>query len=79
MSADVTDEVRQTIAEVFFIDATEVTADSTPETIPAWDSMGHLNLILALEQKFGHSFDPEKIPQLTSVEAIADAVSAKNG
>ncbi len=79
MSAEVTDEVRQTIAEVFFIDASEVTAESTPETIAAWDSMGHLNLILALEQKFGHTFDPEQIPQLTSVAAIAEAVSAKNG
>ena len=78
MSTEVTDEVRQTIAEVFFIEESEVTSESTPDSIPAWDSMGHLNLILALEQKFGQSFDPEQIPQLTSVEAITSAIAAKN-
>ncbi len=41
--------------------------------------MGHLNLVLAMEQKFGMTFDSEEIPQLTSVQAIAEAVAAKNG
>ena len=77
MSESVTDDVCQTIAEVFLLEGSEVTAESTPETIPAWDSMGHLNLILALEQKFGVSFDPDQIPKLTTVAAIAEAVSAQ--
>lgn len=79
MSAAMLDEIRQTVAEVFFVDADQVTAESSPESIAAWDSIGHLNLILALEQRFGVTFEPEQIPQLTSVEAIAAAVSAKNG
>ena len=77
MSDTVTNDICQTIAEVFLLDSSEVSPDSTPETIPAWDSMGHLNLILALEQKFGVSFDPDQIPQLVTVEAIAEAVSAQ--
>jgi acyl carrier protein len=79
MSEAVLGEVRQTVAEVFFVDAGQVTNESTPESIPAWDSIGHLNLILALEQRFGLTFEPEQFPQLTSVQAIAAAVSAKNG
>ncbi|MCH7751649.1 MAG: acyl carrier protein [Planctomycetes bacterium] len=77
MSAAVLDDVRQTVAEVFFVDAQQVSADSSPESISAWDSMGHLNLVLAMEQKFGMTFDPDQIPQLTSVQAIAEAVAAK--
>ena len=79
MSAAVLDDVRQTVSEVFFVDAQQVSADSSPESIPAWDSMGHLNLVLAMEQKFGMTFDSEEIPQLTSVQAIAEAVAAKAG
>jgi len=79
MSAAVLDDIRQTVAEVFFVDAQQVSAESSPESIPAWDSMGHLNLVLALEQKFGVTFDPDQIPQLTSVQTIAEAVAAKNG
>ena len=77
MSDAVTNEVCQTIAEVFLLEEAGVSAESTPETISAWDSMGHLNLILALEQKFGVSFDPDQIPKLITVAAIAEAVSAQ--
>jgi len=79
MSATVLDEVRQTVADVFLIDAQEVTSESSPDSIPAWDSLGHLNLVLALEQKFGLTFEPEQVPQLTSVQTIAEAVEAKGG
>jgi acyl carrier protein len=75
MSTAVFDEVQQTVAEVFALDAAEVSAESSAESIPAWDSLGHLNLILALEQRFDISFDPEEVPKLTSVAALAEAVS----
>jgi acyl carrier protein len=76
MSAEVLEEVRQTVAEVFALDPASVTAASSAETVPAWDSMGHLNLILATEQRFGVTLDPEQVPQLTSVESLAAAVAA---
>jgi len=71
------DQVRQTVAEVFDVDPQQVTAESSPETIEAWDSIGHLNLILSLEQRTGISFDPELAPQLTTVQALADAIAAQ--
>ncbi len=79
MSEVVLEEIRRTVAEVFFVDAEQVTNESTPESIPAWDSIGHLNLMLALEQRFGLTFAPEQFPQLNSIQAIASAVSAKSG
>ena len=77
MSAEVVEEVRQTVAEVFAVDASSVNPATSSETLPAWDSMGHLNLILAAEQRFGVMFDPEDVPKLTSVQALADAISAQ--
>ena len=79
MSEAVLDDVRQTVAEVFLIDPEQVSTESSTESISAWDSIGHLNLVLALEQKFEVNFDPDQIPQLTSVQAIAEAVAAKIG
>ena len=76
MSAEVLEEVRQTVAEVFALDPATVTPASSAENVPAWDSMDHLNLILATEQRFGVSLDPEAVPKLTSVQALADAVAA---
>ena len=77
--SSVVDEVRETVADVFALDVQDVTASTSPETAPVWDSIGHLNLVLALEQRFDVSFDPEQIPQLVSVQAIADAVAARQG
>ena len=76
MNEQLVDDVRQTVAEVFFVDVDEVTAESSPDSIKAWDSLAHLNLILALEQRFGCTFDPDQIPELVTVEAIAAAVGS---
>lgn len=76
MSVEVLNEVRQTVAEVFALDPESVTAESSAETVPAWDSMGHLNLILATEQRFGVTLDPEQVPKLTNVQSLADAIAA---
>jgi acyl carrier protein len=48
-----------------------VTPESTPDTIEGWDSIAHLNLVLALEQEFGIQLLPEEIEQLLSVELVA--------
>lgn len=77
MTSSPIDEVRQTVAEVFDVDLEQVTPESSPDVIEAWDSIGHLNLILSLEQRTGVSLDPEQVPQLTSVQALADAIAAQ--
>jgi acyl carrier protein len=73
----VLDKVRQAVSDVFGVPAAEITADSSPQTVEAWDSMGHLNLILALEQSFGVQFSPEEIAVMTSVRLAADTLSRK--
>jgi acyl carrier protein len=35
-----------------------------------WDSLAHLNIVLGVEEAFGVRFAPERIPELTSMEAI---------
>lgn len=79
MDKAVLDRVRQAVADVFDVSIAEVGPDSSPESIEAWDSMGHLNLVLALEQTLGVSFSPEEIGKLVSVRAIVEAVKAKGG
>jgi len=46
----------------FNIPATEVTKDNSSE----WDSLNHLNLILALEEEFQIEIPAEDFPQLHS-------------
>jgi acyl carrier protein len=71
------DTIRQTISDVFGVPASDLTPDSSPQTVEAWDSMGHLNLVLALEQAFNVQFSPEEIAGMTSVRLAAETLAKK--
>ncbi len=75
----VIDRVRSIVADVLQIPLQEVGPESSPDTIEGWDSLQHLNLVLALEQDFGVQFSPEEIEQLLSVQLTADLVAEKLG
>ena len=56
-----------------------VTPESSPETVESWDSVHHLNLVLALEEEYGFEFLPEEMDQAKTVGSLALVVSAKRG
>jgi acyl carrier protein len=64
-------------ADIFGVPAEQVGPQSSPDTIETWDSINHLNLVLALEQEFGIQFTPEEIEQLLSVELIVALLAEK--
>lgn len=70
-------EVRGLVAEIFNCAPGQVTAESSSETIEGWDSLHHLNLILALEERYAISLDPLEAAELTSVAAVVAAVAEK--
>ena len=71
------ERVRAIVADIFNLPLGRVRADSSPDNIEAWDSLQHLNLVLALEQAFAVQFTPEEIEQLLSVELIAALIEEK--
>lgn len=64
------EEVRELMALTFGIHPDTITRDTRREEIPGWDSVGHLNLMLALEGAFGLSLGIDDMTRLTSVDAI---------
>jgi acyl carrier protein len=68
--------VLQTAGDIF-TDAGPLTLASSPETTAGWDSTQHLNLVLALEQRFNVEFLPEEFDQMRSLAAIATLIQAK--
>ncbi len=63
--------LRQIFASVFGIDPDSLGEEDSPTSIPEWDSVNHIHLILSLESEFGVSFDPGEIGELSTVAAIA--------
>lgn len=68
--------VRQVAADVFNLPVEQVTAASDPRSIPTWDSVQHLNLVLALEAEFGTSIAPEDIERMQSIGAVIGVMEA---
>jgi len=52
-------------------------ATSSPDTIDTWDSIQHLNFVLALEEKFGLQLSPEEMEQMRSVGEAAQLIQGK--
>jgi acyl carrier protein len=71
------DRVRRVAADVLETSADKITLDSSPETIDTWDSVHHLNLVLALEQEFDLQFEPEEIDQMKDVRHIVEILESK--
>jgi acyl carrier protein len=71
------ERTRAIVADIFEVPLERVLPESSPDTIETWDSIHHLNLVLALEQEFGIQFSPEEIEQLLSVELIVALLAEK--
>jgi len=72
------DRLCQTVAGVLGVAVSELTDASSPETIPAWDSLNHLNLVMALEGEFGVSLSPEDALEMRTV-GLMRAILQRNG
>ncbi len=71
------EQVQAIASDIFGVPVGKITAESSPETIETWDSMQHLNLVLAIEEKFGLQLSPEEIEEMKSVGAVATLVGKK--
>jgi acyl carrier protein len=79
MNEPILAKVETIAADLFDVPRQSITPQSSPKDIEKWDSVQHLNLVLALEQQFGIQFDPEEIEQMSSIERVAKLVAMKGG
>lgn len=65
------------LSDVLDVEKSLVNSESSSDTIPAWDSVGHLNLMIALEEQFGVQFAPEEVDAMHSIEALVRIVEQR--
>lgn len=69
------EQLVEAVMDAFGIEKDEVTPQLSRDSLAEWDSVGHLKLVLSVEEAFGLRFAAAEIPSLTSVAAIQDAVN----
>ena len=68
------DRIKAVMAQIFNVEVSSISEASSPQEIERWDSLRHMQLILAIEDEFGVTFSDEDIPNLLTLRAIEDTV-----
>jgi acyl carrier protein len=62
--------LREIFAAVLGCDGAALRDGDSLGTVKGWDSMNHLQLLLAIEEAFGVEFSPEELANLTSFGSL---------
>lgn len=70
-------QIKNVMSAVFEMNPGDILDSDTSSTIESWDSLNHMNLIVALEEEFNIRFEDEEIVELTSFVKIEELISSK--
>jgi acyl carrier protein len=73
----VTQELKRVILTVLRLDDWDIKDETIAPHVPGWDSLNHVNVILAVEQHFRVRFKPVEILKLKNIGDLQRLVSSK--
>ncbi|MDC8758294.1 acyl carrier protein [Janthinobacterium fluminis] len=71
----VLDTLTELFRDVFDDDAIVLTAATTADDVPAWDSLNHISLLVAAEMRFGVKFRTAEMENLKNVGELAALIA----
>jgi acyl carrier protein len=74
---DLIAELTPVFREVFDDDSIVITRQTTANDIDGWDSLSHMNMVMAVEMKFKIRFALGELPTLRNVGDLADLTEKK--
>ena len=75
----VDERLREVVASVLGVETEELSDSDSPESLPSWDSVAHIQLVVAIEAEFGIEFSPEEIGELSSLGEIRERIETRTG
>ena len=75
--AEIYSQLTTIFRNLFDDDAIVLTADTTAADIEDWDSFNHINLIVAVEQKFGIKFKTAELEEMHNVGHLVAMIEKK--
>ena len=70
--------IKQVMSEIFDISLKDINTNSSMDNIPSWDSLGHLQLIIRLEEEFNITFNERDTLSMVNFESIEKILSKKH-
>ena len=77
VTPDVEPKVKSIINRMFDLPDDTVTRSTTAADVDGWDSLSHINLIVAIEREFRIKFTTSEVVSLKNVGELVDLVAKK--
>ena len=68
--------IREVAAQILGVAASSLTDESSPETIDQWDSLNHLQLITAIEQRFDLTLPMAAVMEIQDMGSLSRIVQS---
>ncbi len=75
LNVSLIEQVQAALAEALQTPIEDITPVLALGDLPQWDSMGHMEVMMVLEQKFGIEINADTIAALISVPAICEYIN----
>ena len=62
--------LKKIFSNVFSIPISDISDNASPDNINKWDSIGHINFIIAIEEEFDIEFSDEEMMELLNYQLI---------
>jgi acyl carrier protein len=71
------EQIKQVMADVLDLDPNSIDESTSQDNTITWDSLSQINLLVALEQEFGITFDPTEAESMLTFPDILEILDKK--
>ena len=71
------ERIKNVMSLVFELPIKDISKNSSPETIETWDSLKHMNLVIALEEEFKIEVSDDEILEMMDYSSIETIIINK--
>ena len=76
---EIYERLNKVFRDIFDDDSIVVKPETTSNDIEDWDSLEHINLIVAVEQEFGMKFNMKEVTTMKNVGEMVDIILSRIG
>ena len=75
----ISDELKTVLLETLQLDDWDLRDETKASEVPGWDSLSHVNVIMAVEKRFHIRFKTSEVLKLKSIGDLQRLVTVKSG
>lgn len=74
---EIYEKINEVFQEIFDDESILVSEETTSDDIEDWDSLEHINLVVAIEKRFGIKFNMEEVNRFKNVGEMANLIAER--